>query len=63
MGSTPRKVIGRPVVRVDDVELPSAIPAFLETCARLIAEAISRGDFRRVCVLTDLARQVAERGC
>jgi hypothetical protein len=51
------------VVRVDDVELPSAIPAFLETCARLIVEAISRGDFRRACVLADLARPVAERGC
>jgi len=42
------------VVRVDDVELPSAIPAFIEACARCAAEAASTGDLAG-------ARQLAAR--
>src|SRR6266536_1015773 len=41
--STLRKVVGRPV-RADDVELPSAIPAFLEACAKMAADAARSAD-------------------
>jgi len=47
--------VARPVVRAADLELPSAIPAFLEACAKLAAEAAGRGDLPRARILIALA--------
>ena len=41
------------------VELPSAIPAFLEACGKLAAEAAQRGDLSKARDLADKAAQVA----
>ncbi len=44
MDSAEPLVVARPLGRAADVELPSAIPAFLEACAKLANEAAARGD-------------------
>ncbi len=49
----------RPVEGAADVALPSAVPAFLEACAKLAREAEGRGDHARAQELIDLAGRVA----
>jgi len=44
---------------VHPVELPSAIPAFLEACGKLAGEAVRCGDNARARELIELARRVA----
>jgi len=44
---------------VHPVELPSAIPAFLEACGKLAGEAVRCGDHARARELIDLAGRVA----
>jgi hypothetical protein len=41
------------------MDLPSAIPAFLEACGKLAGEAAERGDRSRARVLIQLARRAA----
>jgi hypothetical protein len=43
---------------VHRVELPSAIPAFLEACGKLAEEAVRRCDNARARELIELARRV-----
>ena len=43
----------------DAAGLPSAVPSFLEACARLAGEAAARGDFDRARALIDKAARVA----
>jgi hypothetical protein len=45
----------------DEVLLPDALPAFLEACGKLAAEAARRGDLRRAHELTELAARAAGR--
>ena len=48
-----------------DLHLPSAVPSFLEACAKLAGEAAARGDFGRARALVEKAARVAalrERG-
>ena len=40
---------------VHPVELPSAIPAFLEACGKLAGEAVRRGDLARARAFIELA--------
>jgi hypothetical protein len=42
-----------------DRRLPSAVPSFLEACAKLGAEAAERGDFARAVELMQKAARVA----
>jgi hypothetical protein len=42
------------------IALPSAVPAFLEACAKLGTEAARRGDHARASVLFALASRAAE---
>ena len=44
---------------VPTVDLPSAIPAFLEACGKLAGEAAARGDASGVRVLVAKAGQVS----
>jgi len=43
----------------DAAGLPSAVPSFLEACARLAGEAAARGDFDRARALIEKAARVA----
>jgi len=51
-GEPPSLAAGRP--------LPSAVPSFLEACARLASDAAARGDFVRARALIDKAARVAQ---
>jgi hypothetical protein len=42
-----------------DAELPSAIPAFLEACAKLAADAAARGDHARAREVIEVAVRMA----
>jgi hypothetical protein len=44
----------------DKDALPSAVPSFLEACARLASEAAMRGDFIRARNLIERAARVTE---
>ena len=44
----------------DPAALPSAVPSFLEACARLASEAAMRGDFVRARELIEKAARVTE---
>jgi hypothetical protein len=46
----------------DPSRLPSAVPSFLEACARLAARAAAEGDFDRARGLIEKASRVAEMG-
>ncbi len=50
---------GKTVKEVAGVELPGAIPAFLEARGKLAAEAAQRGDLSKARDLADKAAQVA----
>jgi hypothetical protein len=50
--------VALPLARVGDVDLPSAIPAFLEACAKMAGEAAARGDYARAHHLIGLAARV-----
>jgi len=46
--------------RPDPAALPSAVPSFLEACAKLALEAATRGDYIRARELIEKAARVAE---
>jgi hypothetical protein len=51
---------GERVTRDPDPDhLPSAVPSFLEACAKLAGEAAARGDFTRARELVEKAARVA----
>jgi hypothetical protein len=51
---------GEAVTRDPDPDhLPSAVPSFLEACAKLAGEAAARGDFNRARELVEKAARVA----
>jgi hypothetical protein len=50
-----------PSPHTDEARLPDALPAFLEACGKLAAEAARRGDLRRAHELTELAARAAAR--
>ncbi len=45
----------RPPGHRGEIRLPDALPAFLDACGKLAADAIARGDRRRARELTELA--------
>jgi hypothetical protein len=60
-GSTePPDASGRVATAPHDDALPSAVPSFLEACAKLAGEAAARGDFARARELVEKAARVAE---
>jgi hypothetical protein len=59
-GSTgPHDASGRVPTQLDVKRLPSAVPSFMEACAKLAGEAAARGDFDRARALIVKAGQAA----
>jgi hypothetical protein len=58
-GTGPADASGRVATDTDGTGLPSAVPSFLEACAKLAGEAAARGDFTRARELVEKAARVA----